>query len=190
MKYEELITNFESKINLLKDLETNSESYRISIIEIRTFLFGLFEELTSQSEEIKQLIFKSFEDTPEIYADIVSASDSPNCACRGRVANFLQENPEMSLNIFKTILNQYPQDEAFYTKVFEKIRSVIAADSAQNIDPTTIQNTNIKSLNGRVLSIKSHQEYFKVIQSLNMQGYKYNGISVIENKDEIKLYFY
>jgi hypothetical protein len=181
MKYEDLIPTFESKINSLKTLDVESEDYRI----------GLFEELGQQSTETKEFVIKSFENFPEIYADIVSASDSPNCACRGRVASFFQENPGIALDIFKNILNKFPQDEIFYTNVFEKIRSVVAADNAQNIDPATIKNTPMKSLNGRVISItNSSQEYFKVIQSLSMQGYKYNGISVVENNDNLKLYFY
>jgi|688.fasta_scaffold31354_8 hypothetical protein len=191
MKYEDLIPTFESKINSLKTLDVESEDYRIINIEIRSFLFGLFEELGQQSTETKEFVIKSFENFPEIYADIVSASDSPNCACRGRVASFFQENPGIALDIFKNILNKFPQDEIFYTNVFEKIRSVVAADNAQNIDPATIKNTPMKSLNGRVISItNSSQEYFKVIQSLSMQGYKYNGISVVENNDNLKLYFY
>jgi hypothetical protein len=190
MKYEELIISFESKITNLTSLDTDSEDYRANIIEIRTFLFGLFEELIAASKDVKQAVLQSFESISEIYADVVSASDSPNCSCRGRVANFFQENPQESLNIFKDVLTKYPQNEDFYNRVLEKIRSVVTADSTQNIDPSAVPNQNIKSLTGRVLSIKSHQEYFKVIQSLYMQGYKYNGLSVVENKDEIKLYFY
>jgi hypothetical protein len=190
MDYENLINDFELKINSLNNLNIDSEEYRINILEIRTFLFGLFEELASQSTEVKQSIFKYFEDISEIYADIVSASDSPNCACRGRVASYFQDNPEISLNIFKKVVTEYPQDPIFYKKVFEKIRSVIAADSAKNIEPSTVQDTTIKSLTGRVLSINSPQDYFKVIQSLSVQGYKYNGLSVVQNNDDVKLYFY
>jgi hypothetical protein len=190
MKHEEIISTFELKINKSQDLDKDSEEFKADIIEIRSFLFGLFEELTHLSEEIKQSVIKSFEKIPEIYADIVSAIDSPNCTCRGRVANFFQENPVINLDIFKKTLQIYPQNEDFYNKIFERIRSVVITNNVQNIEPNKIPTENNKSLVGRIISIKSHQEYYKVIQSLLMQNYHYNGISIVENNEEIKLYFY
>lgn len=190
MQYEEIVSTFELKINKIQNLEKESEEYKSNMIEIRSFLFGLFEELVHISEDIKQYVFKSFEKIPQIYADVVSAADSPNCSCRGRVANFFQENPSVSLEIFKEVLQKYPQSESFYNRIFERIRSIVTANNAQAIDPNKISTENVKSLVGRIISIKSHQEYYRVIQSLLAQNYHYNGISVIENNDEIRLYFY
>ena len=176
-----------NKIESLVNLEPSSEVYKKDVFEVRMFLFTAFDFLTEISVDIKLKIFNFFEQYPHIYADVVSASESANCSCRGRVANFLQENSKDMTVFFEQLLKDFPQADSFYEQIWNRIEASKTRNSAE------IQNENQqlqKSLVGRVLSVKNSQEYHDTLRGLSVQGFKYNGLNVVEKDAEIRIYFY
>jgi hypothetical protein len=64
------------------------------------FLSKIFLELLSNEPEFKPL-FQAF--APEMYADIESAATNPNCSCRGRVENYVNNNREKCANFINEL---------------------------------------------------------------------------------------
>jgi len=176
-----------NKIKSLENLEPSSEGYKKEVFEVRMFLFTALDFLTKISEDLKSKIFNFFEQYPDIYADVVSASESANCSCRGRVANFLQDNSKDMIVFLKQFLTDHPQADSFYEQIWNRIESSETSNSSR------VQNENQqlqKSLVGRVLSVKNSQEYHDTLKGLSVQGFKYNGLNIVEKDEEIRIYFY
>jgi|688.fasta_scaffold780392_1 hypothetical protein len=180
------VENINNKINSYKSSDKNSPDFQKNKFELRTTLFLMFDTLIKISQELKQELFKSFEKYPEIFADIVSASDNPNCGCRGRVANFFENRPSETLEIYKDLLTRYPQEEGFYQNLFKTVQEVIEKFNLQ----LSVDINEPISLAGRVFKFKNDEEYTNFIIKINSKRHYYKGIQIIEKNDEIKIYFY
>jgi hypothetical protein len=180
------VENINNKINSYKSSDKNSPDFQKNKFELRTALFLMFDSLTKASDDSKKELFKSFEKYPEIFADIVSASDNPNCTCRGKVAAFFEKRPAETLEIYQDILTRIPQEDIFYQEVFKKIQQTMDRFNSQlNIDV----NEPI-SLSGRVFKFTTDEEYTNFIIKINSKGHYYKGLQIIEKNNDIKVYFY
>lgn len=180
------LENINNKILSYKEISKDSQDFKKNQFELRTALFLMFDTLIKTSQELKQELFKSFEKYPEIFADIVSASDNPNCTCRGRVAIFFENRPSETLEIYKDLLTRYPQEESFYQNLFKRIQEIIEKFNLQ----LSVDINEPISLAGRVFKFKTDEEYTNFITKINSKRHYYKGIQIIEKNDEIKIYFY
>jgi hypothetical protein len=165
--------------------------------KLQNLLFTIFEYLVRESDKVKEDIFKIFEQYPIIYADIVSASDNPNCSCRGRVFSYFREHYNDVKNIFENYLkNNLEITEDFYNFVLD-----LYLERSKKNENTTIQpqNTetkteevveNNKNLIGKVIIINNDQEYSSLIKLLYDKKYEYKGINIVEKHGQTKLYIY
>lgn len=55
---------------------------------------------------------------------------------------------------------------------------------------TYISNLTSRRVDGRVFEVKNADEYLYLIQQAKKENWKYNGLSVVESLDNIKVYFY
>jgi hypothetical protein len=191
-----LLFSIEESINTIDSLEQDSfERTRHSTI-IKSGLFLIFESLVNLSEDAKKDTVRSFEEHPTIYADIVSSIDNPNCSCRGRVIKFIEENPQVFLNIIKNLLEKYPLETSSFEDISNRIEHYISLLKDNNVNTVTEDKSNTEianpqnSLMGHVITVQSNTDYFNLIKSLNSKNMIYNGISVVNNNGAIDLYFY
>lgn len=63
-----------------------------------------------KNEALKQKIINEHEKFTEIFADVVSSIENPNCSCRGRFASFIAENQEKTIAAYKSIINLIDED--------------------------------------------------------------------------------
>jgi hypothetical protein len=181
-----LFDQLHNKINHLTTLNpTSHEVFRLKF-EIKSILILLFDNLTKVSDLLKQEVFKSFEIYSNIYADIVSASENPNCSCRNRVSNFFEEKSFEVTTIFKKLLAQYPQPEAFYENIFHKMNEYIFKFNSQ----LGLDSEYPISLAGKVISFEKDEEFTSIMQKIIIKGHSYNGIYFKEKDNKTFLYFY
>lgn len=53
-----------------------------------------------------------------------------------------------------------------------------------------ISSLEERRVDGRVFEVKDSDEYFRLINRSRSEKWKYNGLSVVESIDKIKVYFY
>jgi hypothetical protein len=122
-------------------------------------LSKVFLELLSLSNDFKT----SFQTlAPEIYSDIESASTNPNCSCRSKVENYVNNNREKCAN--------------FYNSVSNEIKSVI---NLAEIDA----KYNFTYYGGRVERVKT-SEWKEFTESLNRNKAAYRSFSLLRVDDE------
>lgn len=177
--------NIIEKINILFDKLIVNENDNQNLLEIKTslqgeILFNIFSSLIAL-EYLHNILFSHFEQIPEIYADIISATNNPNCSCRERVFSFFNKNFDLSKNIFIEIFKNnkisYEELEAIYEMIESNIQKI------NNIDYVDIV--------GKIFEINDNeQDYFNFIQKLISVNSIYQGISILKENNKLKLYFY
>lgn len=78
----------------------------------------------------------------------------------------------------------------------EKCKNVIATfyDENDNFRKTLInycsQNKQNIRVDGKVFELNNQEEYLRLIRKAKSENWQYEGLSVVENNDKIKVYFY
>lgn len=152
--------------------------------------------------EIKSYILNKFEKLPEIYADVVSAADNPNCSCRGRVIKYIQQHIDECLEIYKDVATTtFSADSSiFYAQLLDEQTQLIKKlSSAQPNKESnkkvmieeTLRSSLPKFMEGLVATIPNDDiAYGSFIKSLRESGDFYHGFNIIPVGDKLKIYFY
>jgi hypothetical protein len=188
----------QSIINSLKEEGNPSLVAKNSFI-LKTSLYQTFSKIVSISENAKEEIISAFQVFPSIYNDLISSIYNPNCSCRSKVTNFIQENLEFTIQTFNSILEKNPQNENFYEDLFKEIVKldkqsypVLEEPMEENIpiENIPIENTENISLAGQIITVDNDEEYYKLINSFLSNNYSFKGLNIIEKDNKIKIYFY
>jgi hypothetical protein len=183
--HQKLINRIYELNNLLQS--PSEESLEIFKFELKSIFIFLFDACVKTSDKIKNDLLKRFEKYSDIYPDIVSTADNPNCSCRAKTVEFFIQNTEEVLNIFNEILAIHPQDNKFYEQIFTNINNMIEKYNSRN----KLQTNNQKlSLIGQIIEFKTKEEYFKIIHDIYNEEKHFNGLKIIESNDINKIYFY
>jgi hypothetical protein len=75
-------------------------------------LINIFESVSKFNEENKNFIANLYQPYESIYDDVLSSFENPNCSCRKRVSDFIEENTDMSKNVFFSLLSFLNEKEA------------------------------------------------------------------------------
>jgi hypothetical protein len=173
--------------NALLEQEVDSEQYKLKFFELKSIFIFLFEATINISKEAKEDFLKKFEKYPNVYADVVSASDNPNCTCRSRMTDFFIKNTKDVINIFNEILELNPQEELFYKKIISNVEKILKRFR----DRYKISNPeDTFFLGGKVLEFETKEDYYKIINNIIDKGQYYNGLQIIESGSTKKIYFY
>jgi hypothetical protein len=169
--------------------ETDKEVSLENFVRIFLFLVAAF----------KENFYSEFEDKVySIYADIVSFTDNPQCSCKIKIANYIEEHhSEMYLLVeewFKNYkeLNSYTPE---YDKVLLEMFNQITERNAKNTESKGFrgepETPNSKYMFGKIVTISDTAEEFnKLFRFLKDNDYHYNHISVVKQEDnKIKIYF-
>lgn len=174
-----------NKENILIELEKyNSDQYINYISFIFLNLVTNFKEsFYTGSEKIM----------PEIFAEIVTLSNSPNCTCRSKVIQYFQSNSTKGFEYIRNwVINISDENSIseFFDFIFKELESqTIKSKYFQHID------LKIKRMAGNVLIIEDEpEEYRKVINFLQTENFEYkdfNLFSLVDgDKKYLKFYFY
>lgn len=177
-----LLKEINSYFNQMVLNENDSENLVNTKIHIKgDSLFNILIYLTEISESIKNLVILNFEKMPEIYADIVSSINNQNCSCKNRVHSYFSSNFEASKNIFLDIFQNNQISENHLEPIKEMVESYIPQ----------LNNNFFENFGGKIIEIENNQQdYFNLINNIRESGYFYQGITIIENNNKLKLYFY
>jgi hypothetical protein len=52
------------------------------------------------------------------------------------------------------------------------------------------ENHNSLRVDGRLIEVQNKEEYLRLIRKAKTENWKYEGLSVVESNDKIKVYFY
>jgi len=181
---EQIFNNFnkiiidENDNNIIKDIKNSLSGELLMIILLN---------LTVISKKLENLVLINFENIPEIYPDVVSSIHNPNCSCRGKVRKYFSRNYIICKDIFLKILGDPGVSEEQTEMIadiveshLQKLNSYIKEGLERNLD-----------LSGTILEIANNkEEFYKTIQKIKKLEQFYIGISIIENNDKLKLYFY
>jgi len=143
-----------------------------------------FDGCIKISEDAKKEILKSFEKYSEIYADIVSSIDNPNCSCRSKISDFFITNFQNIAIIFDNILKKYPQEDSFYNQINLNIQNILKQLSEK------YRKQEDLSLVGKIIEFSTKEDYFHIMNNIISRGQYYNGLQIIENNKINKIYFY
>lgn len=198
-----------SKIKLeLNEVENSQDPHVKNVMKNRaaTRLFIVIDEIAKVLRgESKDALLEEFEKgAPEIYADLISAIDNPNCSCRGRVGKFLRENTQKSYDLVANTLFKIPEpDSDFFLNLSLKFNKVVskigkAAEEGREIESAEANNPkqleglgNSTSLSGSRIMINKNQ-YEEFLKSIYTSHSHFRGLSVVDlNKEDlIDIYFY
>lgn len=138
--------------------------------EKEPFFNKIIISLIRVSEEFKSILQSEF---PNIYADIQSSVDNPNCGCVKKVETELFNNKEKSLNLLNNFLSNKEN--------VEKIREIL------NVDYGALAP---KSYIGKMFIIENTEEEFKkFMEEINKNRAVFRNFSTAIASDG-KLYIY
>lgn len=177
----ELIESYFKKFSI-----ESTDSNEIKLLKLNkcgSLLFNILDSYFDIFKSEKKIIFQFFEKLPEIYADIVSASENPNCSCRGRVIQFFSKNLEKIKDILFNIL----------------IFNEISAENLHTIENNlkyqleTIQENTVTTnyIGGKVVTITADENVYKnFIETLYKNNKEYKGLFILKEDDKWKIFFY
>jgi len=185
----------------LEDSAGNKEKTAIILRQIGVLLFAAVDRLFNVSQESKTSVIDFFEKTfPEIYADVVSAADNPNCGCRGRVSAFFSQNVERVENELIKYLMANPQEEDYFINLENNISAILTKfkekdptdDIARKSAPAVERDVPAPKVNiaGQILVIKRDPAlYMEALKKISEKS-EFTGLSVAEVGDVWKIFFY
>ena len=112
-----MINNIENIFNSINSLDSSSDFINETKSSI---LFAILDFLLKNTDEVQKLTFNNFENLPEIYADVVSAANNPNCSCRNRVYQYIKNNFDISKSVIYTILQNDQINNEILNKIYRK----------------------------------------------------------------------
>jgi hypothetical protein len=188
MNTKENIKNYiENSLNYIdKNKDSGSSTEETTLKNKALLLFTILDFLFKISKEIQELTFSTFENSPEIYADIVSSASNPNCSCRGRVVNYISKNLEKAKENLFSIIDKEIFENDYLNGLFIKINAQV---NSNNENQNNVQKN--KYIGGNVYEIDNTPEsYFSFIHTLKSQNLIFKGLSVIEINNKYKIFVY
>jgi len=185
----------------LEEAAGNKEKTVIILRQIGILLFAAIDRLFNVSSQSKSSVIELFEQKfPEIYADVVSAADNPNCGCRGRVSAYFSQNIEKVESELVKYLMANPQEEDYFINLENNIASILTKfkEKDPNVDISrkpikAVEQENIKpkvNIAGQILVIKRDPAlYMEALKKIS-ENSEFRGLSVTEVGDVWKIFFY
>jgi hypothetical protein len=95
----EIFENADETFKSLVDLKSNFERPVLG-----PSLINIFESVSKFNEENKNFITNLYKPHESVYEDVISSFENPNCTCRKRFIDFIENNIEISKNVFFSLL--------------------------------------------------------------------------------------
>jgi len=125
---------------------------------------------------------------PEIFADLISSKNNPNCSCKNRVKTYLANKLESESEFFNNLINN------------ELIKNLIEANKQEIIDSQIInpmdehmkimRENMFKNSGGSIFEIgKSKEDWKNLCKTLEEQKVLFKSFSVVEKQDKLIVYF-
>ena len=99
---EEKKQTFELAEQILNNLINLKQDYKGNILG--SSLINIFDSVSKFNEINKNFIANMYKPYESIYDDVLSSFENPNCTCRKRFSSFIEENEEVSKNVFFSLL--------------------------------------------------------------------------------------
>jgi hypothetical protein len=182
-----MINNIENIFNSINSLDSSSDFINETKSSI---LFAILDFLLKNTDEVQKLTFNNFENLPEIYADVVSAANNPNCSCRNRVYQYIKNNFDISKSVIYTILQNDQINNEILNKIYERTIDQFNSISDKN---KKLQNNISKNIyiGGQIFEIENSDEaYSNLIESFKSQNLIFKGLQIIEQGTKLKIYIY
>lgn len=154
---------------------------------IRVFLFFLVT--------FKEDFYKSFEDKVyQIYSDMISFIDNPNCSCRIKVAQYVREhNDEIYIYVENWLKNRNftEEDNKIVTGLFQRINEENKKNNESEKFRGVPDYVNGEYMAGKIVTISDDpEEFYNLISYLKENNFYYNHFSVVKSdNNNIKIYF-
>jgi hypothetical protein len=181
-----------------------------------SFLFALFD-LYKDDAQIKAKVASLFEGDQEVYADVVSSQENPNCSCRGRFASFITRNfhkcyayfeelfktdlidDEKAEKMASTVINSW---SVFLVKEKERLQNNLEAlpsdatseDGSKNVElpdnVKTVEATrSLGNIAGTIFTIENNEKNYKAFVE-NIKTSSFTGMSIVEHGNRLKIFVY
>jgi hypothetical protein len=143
-----------------------------------------------KNKEIRKNIINNYEQKHEIFADVVSSMDNPNCSCRGRFGTYIENNVEESVSLYKEVINKLDENSLNILKsVIEKQNAAFEKLQSDDVKPEEKTNTLTKTFTTPADKILSPDENLKKDQINQEQVFPvYLEGNVIEIRDTPEAY--
>lgn len=187
----------------LQDLK--SLSGRIKSKPLGSALLNLFEILSNFNEKNKEFVLNFFKEYESIYEDAASAFENPDCSCRRRFSEYMENNPDISENVFSSLLlfldkAEVEQVVSILKRHVDHFTTLSKDESSQNpeqkiekeIAPKDGGPSTVTFLAGKSFIIgKEPEDYSLFFKNLVKNRAKYNGLSIAEyDRNNIIVAFY
>jgi predicted transcriptional regulator len=157
------------------------------------YLSNLFLYLLSH---LQGVFYKKYEkDLYEIYADIISFIQNPNCSCRTKIINYVNDNQQKFKDLILDWLSTTEFDSLAQNKIIKVLNKVnLEIDSYETSlrykgEPK--EEAIGSSMIGKVVKINNNPgSYHQFINHLHLNRFYYNGLNILEEEDKLKIYFY
>ena len=90
----------------LKNLSTTMKNKPLG-----SALLNLFDHMSNFNKKNKEFVLNFFKQYESIYADVASSFENPDCSCRKRFSEYMENNPDTSENLFLNLLASLDQVE-------------------------------------------------------------------------------
>jgi len=90
------------------------------------------------------------------------------------ITSIKQNHSKEHVNLCKNKISEFYDTDEFFRSVVKNY----------------ISNLSSRRVDGRVFEVQNADEYLYLIQKAKTDNWKYNGLSVVESLDKIKVYFY
>jgi uncharacterized protein YcbX len=129
--------------------------------------------------------FNSLKDKfPEIFADLTSSKNNPNCSCKNRVKAHLQSKIESEKDYFNSLLTQ----EDIINLINEKQEEVKNTQIPMNLINPMMHP--YKNSGGKVFEIgKTEEDWKNLCKRLEIERVSFRSFSIVEKEDKLVVYF-
>lgn len=122
---------------------------------------------------------------PEIFADLISSRNNPNCYCKTKVKIYLQARLSREADYFNNLIN------------IDEIKKLIEQNAEEIKSPKPRRNQMEKhmqmiqqSRGGRVFEIgKTEEDWKALVKKLNSENVFFKSFSILEKPDKLVVYF-
>ena len=125
---------------------------------------------------------------PEIFADLISSKNNPNCSCKNKVKAYLAGKLESESEFFNNLINNEPIKNLIETNKQEIVNSQTLNPMEQHMK--MMRENMFKNSGGSVFEIGKTQEDWKnLCKTLEEQKILFKSFSVVEKEDKLIVYF-
>jgi len=126
---------------------------------------------------------------PEIFADLTSSRNNPNCTCKNRVKSYLQSKLESELEYFNDLLKIEEINKLIQEKS-EEIKNSQIKNNGMEQHFKMMQENMFKNSGGKVFEIgKTEEDWKNLAKKLTNEKIGFRSFSIVEKEDKLIVYF-